>query len=175
MSSPGFNEVAKAQDLKRTFIDKCGERLIVRPADTNDYGIILCMYDLFEPKQCAQGIPPADPECRKNLVRKIIDKSINVVSETESIAVGHACLIDIEPGVRSELEIAVHQDWRGRGIGTAMLSLLIEVARRCGYRKIWLSVDNTNRSAIHIYRKYGFTFIGPFDSEREMELELKQP
>ncbi len=150
-----------AGDLRRTFIDKNGGRFVIRTADKKDYDLLLSMYDMFEPKRCAQGIPPADPELRRKLIKKIIEESVNVVSENGPVIVGHACLIDIDPGIRAELEIAVHQDWRNRGVGTAMMSLLIDVARQLGYSRIWLTVDNTNRRAIHIYQKYGFTFTGP--------------
>jgi RimJ/RimL family protein N-acetyltransferase len=168
-----FQKIFNAEDLRHVFIDKKGIKFIIRPADKRDYHLLLQMYDQFEPKRCAQGIPPCDPVIRKKLVKKIINESINVISETESIIVGHACLIDIEPGIRSELEIAVHQDWRNRGLGTAIMSLLVKIANRLNYKKIWLTVDNTNRMAIHIYQKYGFTFVGQFDSEREMELKIK--
>jgi RimJ/RimL family protein N-acetyltransferase len=173
MFLPVCKDVTMLENFRHTFTDKKGEKLIIRLADKDDYGLILSMYDLFEPKESAQGLPPADSERRKNWVRKILEESLNVISETGPTVVGHACLIDIQPGVRSELIVAVHQDWQGRGLGSAMISLLVEVARRCNYHRIWLTVNATNLKAIHVYKKYGFTFVGPFDSEREMELALK--
>lgn len=173
MNPENLSKIIKTENLKRVFIDKKKDAFVIRPANKNDFSLLLKMYDDFEPKQCAQGIPPADPILRKKLVQDIINKSLSVVAETEHIITGHACLIDIEPGIRAELEIAVHQNWRDRGLGSVLLSLIIDIAQHCAYSKIWLSVDNTNRRAVHIYQSHGFEFIGPFDSEREMELNLK--
>ncbi|MCP4713706.1 MAG: GNAT family N-acetyltransferase [Deltaproteobacteria bacterium] len=154
------------------FVDKLGAEVIIRRADMHDYRSLLGMYDLFEPKKCAQGIPPADPQRRKELVRKVLEQQVNVVCEHGEKIIGHACLLDIQPMIRAELEIAVHQDWRDRGLGTAMLGRVVEIARSCHYRSIWLTVTSLNRRAIHIYEKYGFVFCCPLDAEREMELIL---
>jgi len=174
MCAPVSGEIKDPEDYRRTFTCKNGETFTIRPADKNDYSLILNMYDQFEPKESAQGLPPADPEHRKELVHKILDESVNVISEIGDVVTGHASLIDIDPGVRSELVIVIHQDWQDRGLGSAMLALLVEISRHHGYHKIWLTVDARNRRAISIYRKHGFVFLGPFDSEREMELILKQ-
>ena len=91
-------------------------------------------------------------------------------SEIGGAVVGHACLIEITPRVLSELAIVIHQDWQGRGLGSAMLSVLLEMAHFCEYHRIWLSVETQNRRAISLYLKHGFKFVGPFDTEREMEL-----
>lgn len=159
--------------MRRTINAKTGEEIVIRLADKNDYELIVKMYDRFEPKESAQGLPPADPDRRRTWVCKILVDSLNVISTFGSEVIGHACLINIQAKVRAELEIAVHQDWQSRGIGSEMVSILIEAARGCGYQKIWLTVDATNRQAVHVYQKFGFEFVGPFDIEREMELQLK--
>ena len=174
MFPPSFKKINRTEeDFVKSFTDKYGEQFIIRPADNKDFELILRMYDLFEPKESAQGLPPADPERRKNLIRKIVEESLNIIAENGPAVVGHACLIDIKPGVRSELEIVIHQDWQGHGLGSAMVALLVKVARSCNYQSIWLSVDAANLRAIHIYQKCGFIFTGPLGSEREMELQLK--
>ena len=173
MYAPDISETKDTKDYRRIFTSRNGKTFIIRPADKSDFDLILNMYDRFEPKESAQGLPPADPERRQSLVYKILDESLNVISETDDIVTGHACLIDIDPGVRAELVIVIHQDWQDLGLGSAMLSLLFELARQRGYHKIWLTVDARNRRAISIYRKHGFAFVGPFDSEREMELILR--
>jgi RimJ/RimL family protein N-acetyltransferase len=173
MYAPVISETKDTEGYMRIFTCQKGETFIIRPADKRDYGLILNMYDRFEPKESAQGLPPADPERRQSLVHKILDESLNVISETDGFVAGHACLIDIDPGVRAELVIVIHQDWQNCGLGSAMLSLLFDLARQRGYHKVWLTVDARNRRAISIYRKQGFAFVGPFDSEREMELILR--
>lgn len=174
MTSLSYKKTIKPEDYTRTFTDKYGEKFIIRPANKKDYSLILKMYDMFEPKESAQGLPPADPERRKNLVLKILDESLSVISEIGSTVAGHIGLIDIEPGIRSEMLVVIHQDWQDRGLGSAMVSLLLELARHCGYYKIWMTVDTRNRKIIKVCQKHGFKFVGPLDLEREMEIILKK-
>ncbi|MFC1591491.1 GNAT family N-acetyltransferase [Thermodesulfobacteriota bacterium] len=174
MGSQGFADGAAAGDRKNMVADKTGALFMIRLADEDDFEAVLDMYDRFEPKRCAQGLPPEDALHRKRLVRSILSEPLNVVCESDDAVVGHACLIDIDPGVRAELEIAVHQDWRDRGLGKEILSVLFDLARTWRYRSIWLTVANANRRAVHLYRQFGFSFVGPPDSELEMELVLAE-
>ncbi len=52
--------------------------------------------------------------------------------------------------------IAVHPDYRGRGVGELMLSSLIEIAYDIGARVVTLEVRVSNHVAQNLYRKYGF-------------------
>jgi len=55
-----------------------------------------------------------------------------------------------------ELGMAVARDWRGRGVGSALLATAIEWARERGLHKLTLSVFPHNAAAIALYRKFGF-------------------
>ncbi|MBA3366565.1 MAG: GNAT family N-acetyltransferase [Actinobacteria bacterium] len=55
-----------------------------------------------------------------------------------------------------ELGMAVARDWRGRGVGSALLATAIEWARDRGLHKLSLSVFPHNAAAIGLYRKFGF-------------------
>ena len=50
----------------------------------------------------------------------------------------------------------VAADWRGRGVGTALVAAAIEWARARGLHKLTLSVFPHNDAAIALYRKFGF-------------------
>lgn len=52
--------------------------------------------------------------------------------------------------------IAVHPDYRGRGVGELMLSTLIRIAGDVGARMVTLEVRVSNHVAQSLYRKYGF-------------------
>lgn len=54
------------------------------------------------------------------------------------------------------LGIAVQERFWGKGYGRWMMKLLLDSARGMGLRRIRLSVDNTNTSAIALYERYGF-------------------
>ena len=56
-----------------------------------------------------------------------------------------------------EIGMAVAREWRGRGVGSALLSTAIDWAREHGLHKLSLSVFPHNAAAISLYRKFGFT------------------
>jgi putative acetyltransferase len=60
-----------------------------------------------------------------------------------------------------ELGIGVHDDWTGRGIGTAILAALVEAADRwLGLRRLQLTVYVDNAPALALYRRFGFEIEG---------------
>ena len=52
--------------------------------------------------------------------------------------------------------IAVHQDYRGKGIGRRLLEELAVYAKEKGYNKLRLDVINTNPGARKLYERVGF-------------------
>ncbi len=67
-----------------------------------------------------------------------------------------------------ELAIAVVPSARGKGIGGALLTSLLERARSDGHPSLSLSVDPHNASAIDLYRKHGFERVGESDDSLTM-------
>jgi RimJ/RimL family protein N-acetyltransferase len=55
-----------------------------------------------------------------------------------------------------EIGMMVAADWRGRGVGSALVAAAIEWAPRQGLHKLALSVFPHNIAAIALYRKFGF-------------------
>ncbi len=56
--------------------------------------------------------------------------------------------------------IAVLEEYRHRGIASALLNHGIEQARICGASGATLAVDPENVSALRLYRRLGFTILG---------------
>ena len=52
--------------------------------------------------------------------------------------------------------MTVAREWRGRGVGSALLAAAIDWARAQGLHKVSLSVFPHNAAAIALYRKFGF-------------------
>ncbi|HSP72443.1 MAG TPA: GNAT family N-acetyltransferase [Gaiellaceae bacterium] len=55
-----------------------------------------------------------------------------------------------------EIGMMVAADWRGRGVGTALVAAAVEWARARGLHKLTLSVFPHNDAAVALYRKFGF-------------------
>lgn len=56
--------------------------------------------------------------------------------------------------------VAVHPDYRGQGIGNAMLAELMKKGRGRGISRYTLEVRAGNAPAIHLYEKLGFKSVG---------------
>lgn len=77
--------------------------------------------------------------------------------------------------------IAVHPEWRGKGLGELLLLTALEKALELDVRFVTLEVRASNHIAQHLYRKYGFRYTGVYrgyyrDGEDAwlMELEIQQ-
>ena len=64
--------------------------------------------------------------------------------------------VDVSRFGFGEIGMAVARDWRGRGVGTALIEAAVEWARERGLHKLSLSVFAHNEAAIGLYRKVGF-------------------
>lgn len=51
----------------------------------------------------------------------------------------------------------VKKEYRNRGIGSEILTFLIEKAKEMNYSEMTIGVDKNNENALHLYRKFGFT------------------
>lgn len=72
--------------------------------------------------------------------------------------------LPVRPG-RPALEfrqLYVLKPWQGSGIAAALADWAIERARERGARELYLSVWADNDRAKAFYRRYGFTYVGPY-------------
>jgi tRNA threonylcarbamoyl adenosine modification protein TsaD/ribosomal-protein-alanine acetyltransferase len=73
--------------------------------------------------------------------------------------VGYAGLMEAD-GEGHIMNLAVRDDARGQGLGTALLSALFAEARRRGLTRLTLEVRPSNAQALALYGKAGFTSAG---------------
>lgn len=73
-----------------------------------------------------------------------------------------------------ELGIAVAEKVRGTGIGTLLMTKIIQQAIYEGYKSIFLSVDPGNKNAVHIYKKLGFEDYGMSGPSITMVYRVKE-
>ncbi|MCF0111062.1 MAG: GNAT family N-acetyltransferase, partial [Erysipelotrichaceae bacterium] len=61
---------------------------------------------------------------------------------------------------RADLGIALYQEYTGKGIGTLLLTELMDAVETCGFETVELTVVSENKRAIHLYEKFGFIECG---------------
>lgn len=69
-----------------------------------------------------------------------------------------------KPGYRftAEDSIYVHEDFRGQGVGAALLGALIEATQRGGFHSVMALIDGDNAASIRLHERFGFRHVGTF-------------
>jgi ribosomal protein S18 acetylase RimI-like enzyme len=73
-----------------------------------------------------------------------------------------------------EVSIAVDREYRGLGIGRALMVTLIDMARESDIPMLSLSVDSANVRALGLYERLGFRIVGGDEQNPTMLLELSK-
>jgi RimJ/RimL family protein N-acetyltransferase len=124
----------------------------VRASNDTDRLALATLYaQVAEERDGIGGEPPVDIEARAASWRLEGD----FLAEVEGRIVGS---LHIEPSHHGfgEIGMAVARDWRGRGVGSALLAAGIDWARERGLHKLSLTVFPHNAAAIALYRTFGF-------------------
>lgn len=61
---------------------------------------------------------------------------------------------------RSEFGISIQKDYWGYGIGSHIMTGILESAHQAGYKQIELEVVTDNERAVALYKKFGFQIFG---------------
>jgi len=166
---PGLDGILPAER-----VDKDGEPYCVRLFEATDRAALDEFYAGFEPKRAAQGLPPQGEDRVRIWLDGVLADGVHLAAEANGKVVGHGLIMPSERQEVMEWAIFLDRDRRGRGIGTEMNRVAIDVARRLGASRLWLSVEPHNRAAVRSYEKVGFRFLSSaiFSPEAEMELDL---
>ena len=88
----------------------------------------------------------------------------SLVAEVEGRLVGSLGLHLEQPPRRRHcggIGMGVHDDYQGRGVGSALLTAMVDLADRwLNLRRVELTVYTDNPVAIHLYQKFGFVIEG---------------
>lgn len=89
------------------------------------------------------------------------------IAVADSAGIGCVALRPIDEGAAEVKRMFVDAEWRGRGVGRALLSALVNGARARGYRTLRLGTLHDMDAAQALYRSVGFC---PIDRYRPDEL-----
>jgi RimJ/RimL family protein N-acetyltransferase len=129
-------------------------QFIVRPAWPTD---ARPMAELFaavaEERTGIASEPPIDVEQRTAQFTASVASSMVAAADDQIVGMIHT---EVSRHGFGELGMLVDRDWRGRGVGSALLQATIDWARDRGLHKLSLEVFAHNTAGIALYRKCGF-------------------
>ncbi|OHV84184.1 GNAT family N-acetyltransferase [Rhizobium sp. LCM 4573] len=132
---------------------------VIRAARISDIEQITELVNLPGFRYGTLRLPYQTVETTRKRFETANSRTVSLVAELDGRIVGDAGLMPYE-GRRSHaasLGMGVHDDFRGRGIGSALLSALLETADNwLNLRRIELTVFTDNQPAIRLYEKLGF-------------------
>ncbi|MCX6767983.1 MAG: GNAT family N-acetyltransferase [Candidatus Micrarchaeota archaeon] len=59
--------------------------------------------------------------------------------------------------------LAVVEEWRGKGVGRALLSRAVGEIRKAGAERIEMLTTTDNAAALRLYEKFGFKYAGHYE------------
>ena len=124
----------------------------VRPAvDDDRCSLALLFAAVAEERDGIAAEPPIDVE--QQAASSQLDGTLVALAAGELVGE-----LRVEPSWFGfgEIGMMVAADWRGRGVGTALVAAAVESARARGLHKLTLSVFPHNEAAVALYRKFGF-------------------
>ena len=97
--------------------------------------------------------PPVDIDERASQFARTTAGSVVAVAGGQLVGILH---VEASRHGFGEIGMLVHRDWRGQGVGSALLREAISRARDQGLHKLCLEVFAHNTAAIALYRACGF-------------------
>ena len=127
---------------------------VVRPAQANDARAMAgLMAEVAAERDGIATEPPVDIDERAALFARSASGSVVAVAGGQIIGMLH---VQASRHGFGELGMLVRRDWRGRGVGSALMQAAIDWARGHGLHKLCLEVFAQNAAAAALYRKCGF-------------------
>lgn len=103
--------------------------------------------------------PWSESTFRGEIQNTSISYPLVVVDKPENRIVGYIIYWHIKEDVQVN-NIAVHPDFRGKGIGKAMMKHILEKTRKEGAAFVHLEVRMSNTAALALYKRLGFEVLG---------------
>ena len=145
---------------------KTGEAVTIRCAMPDDAAALLAQTRAVIDERCFLVTQPDEFDLSEEEQRSRIAKHVDAPDKLALVAELSGRILGVlwcEAGSRKRLahratfHMLVEREWRGRGVGTALLQALIAWAEEHpAIEKLGLAVYETNRPAIALYRRFGF-------------------
>ena len=110
-------------------------------------------------------LPYTSEEARRKRIAEAPEGMYPLVAVVEGEVVAHLTLHTYPNSPRrrhsGNLGMSVHDDWQGRGIGTALMAACVDLANNwLNLTRLGLEVYTDNEPAFRLYTKFGFEIEG---------------
>lgn len=149
--------------LERTIAIRDGATLRLRPIRPEDEPALQDLVRSMTPEDRRMRFfaPLRDlsHEFAARLTQIDYDREMALIAQApgDAAILGVARIAADPDNVRAEYAVAVRSDWKGRGLGYALMQAIIEVARRRGTQEIFGDVLAENRAMLAMSAGLGFT------------------
>ena len=133
---------------------------------------LIGMYDRFDPLGVALGLPPVPAEARHLWIGHALGCKINVGAFSPGGEVVGHCFLAADQAGSAELAVFVHQHFRRRGIGAALVRAALECGAATGLRRVWTLTSSDNTAALRLQESCGFRLARSGATEAEMQIDL---
>jgi len=149
-----------------------GKKVIFRVPTQNDWKQLWENYNLVITGTEFMGMEtPVKPEDTKKWISKTLDslkekKLVIVSAEVDGRLVGNCDITKEELEVKKHtghLGVYVIAGYRNMGIGTELIKIAMEEAKKIGIEVVTLDVVAENKTARDIYKKCGFKIVGEIE------------
>jgi len=140
------------------------DEVVVRPAQPDDFDAWVDLFEAVaaEGKWLGSEVPFDRVARRRGWDQTMADPDAAIfLAHAGGAQIGQV-YIRVEPSRVADLGMAVADGWRGRGVGSALMTAAIDFAREHDAHKVTLQVWPHNERAIGLYEKFGFEVEGRF-------------
>ncbi len=138
--------------------------IVVRRFEERDAADVAAIFAHESVVEMTAQIPHRGPEFWGGFYRARDPDAMELVAEVDGHAVGHLGILTNRAPRRKHVAsfgIGVHPDFQGRGVGTALLTEMVNLADNwLNLLRVELSVASDNARAIGLYEKFGFVVEG---------------
>ncbi|WP_422086074.1 GNAT family N-acetyltransferase [Variovorax sp.] len=93
-------------------------------------------------------------------IRKYLSRGEQWLAEIDGLVVGQMVLMQTRVGTWEVMNIAVSDDLRGRGVGTALLRKARALAVERGAHLLEVGTGNSSLRELAFYQRFGFRIVG---------------
>jgi len=139
-------------------------KIEIRRAEPGDYKAVQQIHAQPKAVWGTLQLPFPSEELWKKRLSESGDKVYGLVAAVDGELVGMAGLVRAEQARRSHaasVGMAVHDMWQSRGVGTALMKALIDLADNwLNLERLELTAYTDNEPALRLYKKLGFEIEG---------------